>query len=401
MDQLSDNIRYIYKALNEAGAHSITDKQTLFVGGCVRDWLLKRAVSDFDMATIYTPQEVMTRLENAGAKAIPTGLDHGTVTAVYNGASVEITTLREDVSTDGRRATVSFTTDWKKDAARRDFTINTLLCDDNGNIYDPLGCGEDDLKAKRIAFVGAPQDRIQEDYLRILRYFRFLGLFPDTAPDPIALEACRRFSAHLSSLSQERITDEIFKMMAFENDAEVFRSMFENHVLRDFFTDDFNVISYQLFSRFLEVREGYIEAKLFFLARLTAQPVSHLTTYLSLSRAHKTKIQDILKAYAFLKNDKALLQHAIYKFGYSPTYAAAAALSAEQGDDDCVTKATSLAQWHVPILPLSGDDVLRAGIQKGCAVGQALSFIEKWWMQNDFQPDKQACFAHLDNFTAQ
>ncbi len=183
--------------------------ETRFVGGCVRDTLLGLEVSDVDLATRLQPQEVMQRLEAAGIKAVPTGLAHGTVTAVINGAPVEVTTLRRDVATDGRRATITYTEDWREDAARRDFTINALMADpESGEIHDYFG-GIDDLGARHVRFIGDPLVRIAEDHLRILRFFRFHARFGIGAPDKAGLAACAARANDLMALSRERIADEL------------------------------------------------------------------------------------------------------------------------------------------------------------------------------------------------
>jgi poly(A) polymerase len=187
---------------------------TRFVGGCVRDALLGLEQSDVDLATRLTPEEVVARLQAARIKAVPTGIAHGTITAVPAGSPVEVTTLRRDVSTDGRRATVAFTDDWKEDAARRDFTINALSADPvNGEVFDYFG-GLDDLAARRVRFIGDPLQRIAEDHLRILRFFRFHARFGAEAPDPEGLEACAARANDLMALSRERIADELLKLLA-------------------------------------------------------------------------------------------------------------------------------------------------------------------------------------------
>ncbi|HEY8191270.1 MAG TPA: CCA tRNA nucleotidyltransferase, partial [Alphaproteobacteria bacterium] len=205
----------------------------LFVGGCVRNALSGCAVDDVDIATIWTPQQTIEKLESVGIRAIPTGLEHGTVTAVADGVTFEITTLRRDVDTDGRRAVVAFTTDWSEDAARRDFTMNTLLADGAGNVYDPTGKGLADLKAGRVVFVGAPAQRIAEDYLRILRFFRFHALYGTDAPDEAGLAACGAASDKIIRLSRERITQEMFRIIGAPDPATTLQIMFENNVMRD------------------------------------------------------------------------------------------------------------------------------------------------------------------------
>ena len=166
--------------------------ETRYVGGCVRDTLLGLEVSDVDLATTIAPEEVIARLEAARIKAVPTGLAHGTITAVSGGAPVEVTTLRRDVSTDGRRATVAFTEDWREDAARRDFTINALSADPlSGEVFDYFG-GLADLEARKVRFIGEPLQRIAEDHLRILRFFRFHARFGEGAPDEAGWRPARR-----------------------------------------------------------------------------------------------------------------------------------------------------------------------------------------------------------------
>ncbi|MCH7958052.1 MAG: CCA tRNA nucleotidyltransferase, partial [Proteobacteria bacterium] len=183
-----------------------------FVGGCVRDAVLQRPVEDIDIATPEPPERVIALLGKAGIKAIPTGIEHGTVTAVIGEARFEITTLRVDVETDGRRAKVAFTDDWTADAARRDFTINTLSCTLAGDIYDPMG-GLDDLGRRRVRFVGNAEKRIEEDVLRLLRFFRMYAVYGRPPPDIEALAACRALAPRLPGLSGERVRDEVFRIL--------------------------------------------------------------------------------------------------------------------------------------------------------------------------------------------
>ena len=190
------------------------DGLTRYVGGAVRDELLQIPVNDIDFATRLRPDEVVARLEAARIKAVPTGIAHGTITAVADGQPAEITTLRADVSTDGRRATVEFSDDWQADAARRDFTINALYADPvTGEIFDYFS-GLDDIIARRVRFIGDPLQRIAEDHLRILRFFRFHARFGQGEPDAAALEACTARANDLMALSRERIADETIKTLA-------------------------------------------------------------------------------------------------------------------------------------------------------------------------------------------
>src|SRR3954469_12432553 len=201
------------------GALGAEAGETRYVGGCVRDTMLGLEVSDVDLATRLTPETVIDRLRKAGIKSVPTGLAHGTITAVIGGAPVEVPPLAPDAPPDGRRATIAYTEDWREDAARRDFTINALLADPkSGEIFDFFG-GQDDLAAGRVRFIGEPLSRIAEDHLRILRFFRFHARFGAGAPDRAALDACAGRANDLMALSRERIADELLKLLGLADPA--------------------------------------------------------------------------------------------------------------------------------------------------------------------------------------
>ncbi len=205
--------------------------QARYVGGAVRDTLLGIAVKDIDIATPLDPQEVMRRLKAHAIQVVPTGIEHGTVTAILSGSPVEITTLRHDVSTDGRRATVAFAQDWQEDAARRDFTINALYADpDSGEVFDYFG-GLDDLATRRVRFIGDARQRIREDHLRILRYFRFQARFGSQPADPEAEAACAELAATLKGLSRERIGMEMLNLLGLPDPAPTVARMAELGVL--------------------------------------------------------------------------------------------------------------------------------------------------------------------------
>ena len=219
---LLSNAPWMHWSALRAVVTALTDGDVAprIVGGAVRDTLLGLDVSDIDLATPLLPNDVIRRLEHAGIKAIPTGIDHGTITAVSQGRTFEITTLRRDVSTDGRRATVAFSDDWQEDAARRDFTINALYADPaSGEIYDYFG-GLADLEKRQVRFIGDADSRIAEDHLRILRFFRFHARFGQSPPDPDALAACAKAASSLKSLSRERIADEVMKLLALPSPLE-------------------------------------------------------------------------------------------------------------------------------------------------------------------------------------
>ena len=200
----------VFDALEAAGGPDCAR----FVGGSVRNALVGRPVDDFDIATRLKPEETMAALKRAGIKVVPTGLAHGTVTAVSGKKPYEITTLRRDVETDGRRAVVAFTDDWAEDAARRDFRLNALYADQTGAIFDPTGQGVADALSGRVVFVGDPRTRIEEDYLRILRFFRFYAWYGRSTPDSEGLAACTAHAEGLTRLSAERVSKELLKLLA-------------------------------------------------------------------------------------------------------------------------------------------------------------------------------------------
>ncbi|HYN39631.1 MAG TPA: CCA tRNA nucleotidyltransferase, partial [Rhodospirillales bacterium] len=216
--------RAVFDALAADGA------EVRFIGGCVRDSVLKRPVRDIDIALAVPPGDVMALLRRASIRVIPTGLDHGTVTAIVGGRPFEITTLRVDVETFGRRARVAFTDDWVADAARRDFTFNALSCTVDGDIYDYFD-GLEDLGHGRVRFVGDPSARIGEDVLRLLRFFRFYAHYGRPPPDPAALAACRAWAEKLPTLSGERVRVEIFRTLMAADPADVFELMQAHAVL--------------------------------------------------------------------------------------------------------------------------------------------------------------------------
>ncbi|MBT7756032.1 MAG: CCA tRNA nucleotidyltransferase, partial [Rhodospirillaceae bacterium] len=228
--------RALFAALGSAGA------TPRFVGGCVRDGLLGRSSSDLDIAIDQLPEDSMRLLEDSGIKVIPTGLKHGTITAIVDSQHFEVTALRVDVENFGRHAKVAFTDDWRLDAARRDFTINAIYADGDGQLYDPDG-GRDDLAAGRVRFVGNAAQRIVEDKLRILRFFRFFALFGRGAPDPDALAACAAAAPGIDGLSGERVRDEIFKLLAAPDPTPSLELMAGSGVLQHVLPDGFRLES--------------------------------------------------------------------------------------------------------------------------------------------------------------
>jgi poly(A) polymerase len=373
-----------------------------FVGGCVRNAVLGLAVRDVDIATTLTPPAVVAALEAAGLKAIPTGVEHGTITAVARGKPFEITTLRRDVETDGRRAVVAFTTDWAEDAARRDFRLNALYADAQGRIDDPTGAGLADARAGAVVFVGDAATRIREDALRIARYFRFLAWYGRGAPDPVALAACRDGRALLGGLSAERIGHEVMTLLAAPDPRPAVRLMAEAGVLALLVPQAADLARFESLVR-IEIETGLGEDALLRLAALLpGDPCvgETVAARLRLSNRQRGRLA------AALGHDPPLsaqmrpkrTRRAVYGLG-AAVFCDRAMLAWAAGDG--ARSAAWRAQlalaraWRRPTFPLTGEEVLAAGVAPGPAVGAALREVESWWIVNDFPDDKPALMARL------
>ena len=360
----------------------------LFVGGAVRNALLGVAVDDIDIATILKPEQVIAQCAAAEVKTIPTGIDHGTVTAVVNGKPFEITTLRKDLETDGRRAVVGFSNDWGEDARRRDFTMNTLLMNIDGEVFDPLGQGLDHLRARKVVFVGDPKQRIAEDYLRILRYFRFCALYGRGEMDEGALSACHAASSEIKTLSKERITQEFFKILSVDNPVSVLDIMFENNILTEL-----SKVGYD--SEFLthlctfqnNYSLGFLSARLLALVGLKAEGLTLFEEFLLIPKVFRRDIQAISQILLLpdLSNDHAV-KVAIYHHGRVPT---AQSLMIELANDRVMNGYAPAAldiiqNWDIPNFPISGEDLIKEGQKPGPALGAELQRREAEWIEKGF-----------------
>lgn len=389
------------KAVMAALQGSEKEPAALFVGGCVRNALMNRPVEDIDIATIRTPKEAIEKLSAAGIRTIPTGIEHGTVTAVANGKPFEITTLRRDVSTDGRRAVVAFTKDWEEDAQRRDFTMNTLLADEKGNIYDPTGRGLSDLRAGRVAFVGEPAQRIAEDYLRILRFFRFHASYGKGPPDLPGLVACAAAAEKISTLSRERITQEFFKILALESPVDILQIMRENKILHDVFQAGHDV---SVFNRLCSLQKQHKEpdvmARIVVLGGLKSSYLNILNRFFVFSREQSRMLGSLLTIGPGLKAvDEPAVKALIYRYGRSVAIQSVLLFCAQRNvaPDAFFARAKD---WSAPAMPVTGDDVMKKGVPAGPKVGAILSAIENWWIQNNFSPGRDACMKKLDELMA-
>ncbi len=385
--------RAVIAALTARGA------QVRFVGGCVRDALLGRPVTDVDIATPDEPGRVIELLETAGLKAVPTGVDHGTVTAVAFGRPFEITTLRHDVETYGRRARVAFTDDWTADAARRDFTFNAMSCSPEGRIHDPFG-GIADLRARRVRFVGRAEDRIREDVLRLLRFFRFYAHYGAPPPDPEALAAARSLAPLLPTLSGERIAAETLKLLAAPDPAPVMGLMREQGVLAHVLPEAQRIdrlarltaietalgLPLEPVRRLAAVLEGGPPSARAVALRLRLSNVDRDRLAQALSEPVPAPAQDgparralryRLPAQAF--RDRCLIAWA----------------GDEAADAAAWRELAAVADWQPPRFPLKARDALALGARPGPALGRLMREMEAWWIAGDFRADREACLGEL------
>jgi poly(A) polymerase len=368
-----------------------------FVGGCVRNALLGEPVADIDIATQLTPDQVEAAARAAGIGVHPTGIEHGTLTLVADHKPYEVTTLRRDVETDGRRATVAFTEDWTEDAERRDFRMNALYADSAGTVFDPTGGGLDDISARRIVFVGDAETRIREDYLRILRFFRFQAWYGRSAPDGVGLDACGRLRAGLAGISVERIWMETKKLLAAPLPMPAIHAMEASGVLAQLFPEARGIgLLEQLVD--LEAAEGLTpDPMLRFLSLFwrDAAAVHAVANRLKLSNDERHRLnwaaQDAwqLDVGAAAKDVRV----AIYRIG--PQAVKDRALLAWASDcADAWGDIIRLADtWPAPVMPLTGAHLLSLGRAAGPTLGQALRKAEELWISSDFQLDRDALAA--------
>ena len=386
----------VLEALAAGGA------QARFVGGSVRDALLGQRIGDIDIATPAPPERVIELLEKRSIKVVPTGLAHGTVTAITGRPPrhFEITTLRRDIETYGRRARVAFDADWAADAARRDFTINAIFLDPDGTVHDPVG-GLADLRARRVRFVGDPATRIAEDVLRILRYYRFEARFGAGVGDPKARAACRALAHLLPNLSAERVAQELMKLLETSDPVAALRMMGEDGVLSMILPK----------ARRLDRLRHIIAIepepdplrRLAALIEVDVPGAIALAERLHFSNAWRDRLHGLAPPWAIdPAADMAAQRGTLYRLG-AERYRDIALLLAAEGamSRDRLAELLALARnWTPPAFPLSGRDVTALGIPPGPRIGQLLDATHAWWEAGDFTADRAACLAHLKELVA-
>lgn len=370
------------------------------VGGAVRNALLGAPVKDVDIATTALPADVVRLAEAAGLGAVPTGIAHGTVTVIADRQPIEVTTLRRDVETDGRHARVSFTTDWRHDAERRDFTLNALYCDARGTVHDPLG-GYGDLLARTVRFIGDARARIREDYLRILRFFRFNAEYASGEPDGDGLAAAIEMAPGMAQLSAERVRAELLRLLGAPRASEIARVMADAGLFEPLIGTAGDTRS---LARLASI-EAALDREPDALLRLAALAgigtgAGHgaLAERLRLSNAEAERLhQAALPSQALDPSaDEKLARAFIYRFGaaaYRDGVLLAWARREARADDtsEWMRWRDRLAlpeRWTAPTLPVRGADLVSRGLAEGPAVGRILRAFEDWWVSHDFPRDE-------------
>lgn len=378
--------RAVMAALEAAGGSDCAR----FVGGCVRNALIGAPVADIDIATTLKPEETDRAIRAAGLKAVPTGIAHGTVTAVSERQPFEITTLRRDVSTDGRNATVAFTDDWAEDAARRDFRLNALYADREGQVFDPTGQGVADAAAGRIIFVGDPETRIGEDYLRILRFFRFFAWYGRGEPDRAALEACRALASGMTRLSAERVSKELMTLLAAPDPREAMAAMSAAGVLAQILPE---AAAGPAFGAAV-AQGGDPVIRLMTLLPSDERIVTEASARLRLPNSTRDRLAAAAVAapVVSLAMGDPEVRAAAYRFGARTVADALHRRWAETpaGAEDAQRLLTLVEGWRRPSMPVGGRELARLGVEPGPETGRVLKAFEDGWIADDFPSEGHA-----------
>lgn len=401
----------VVEALSAEGA------EVRFIGGCVRDAMLKRPIRDIDIALAEPPVRVIALLNAAGIKSIPTGIEHGTVTAVVNRVHFEITTLRVDVETDGRWAKVAYTDDWALDAARRDFTINALSCAPDGSVFDYFN-GLQDLSSGLIRFVGNPRDRIREDRLRLLRFFRFYAYFGQPPPDRRALEACREMAPGLHDLSGERIREEIFRTLMAAEPADVFLLMRSYGVLEHIIPEAGDVSRLRTMS--------WLDSRAIRMDSVEPEPVRRLAALMDtngagaeavgermkMSNQQKSRLVTLVRRpYAVTPEAGGpVIRKALHHLGPNLVrdlallnWAAELSVTArlpQEKTQAWIALLEETGAWIPRAFPLRGRDAMDLGIERGPRIGDLLGTVEAWWEEGDYRASREECLDFLKDLIA-
>jgi len=399
-------LQALFKALNRDGG------EARVVGGAVRNTLLGTKVSDVDLATTHLPQDTVRLANEAGFKPVPTGIEHGTITVVVQGHPFEVTTLRQDIETNGRHAKVAFGTDWKADAERRDFTINALYVTADGSVIDDVG-GLGDIESRTLRFIGDAEQRIREDYLRILRFFRFFAWYGSGRPEAEGLRASARLKDGLAQLSAERVWSELKKLLSAPDPSRALLWMRQAGVL--------NLILPESEKWGIDAIHGLVRTE----ADLGWQPdpllrlesiippdsvrMEEMGKRLKMSNAERARLEAWARADAVKPElSEQALKKTIYRGSKQAVLdrirlAYAAARADAVGSDDAMIRAGGFARlldatehYDAPVFPVTGSDLLALGIEKGPGLGETLRSLETFWIDSGFSLDRATLLDKLD-----
>lgn len=377
-----------------------------FVGGCVRDAIMGREVKDIDIATKLVPQETIKALKSAKIKYAPTGIEHGTISAIISERVIEITTLRQDVETDGRHANIAFTDDWLQDATRRDFTCNSLYCDIYGNLFEPIAGALSDCKNGIIRFVGNADARVKEDYLRIMRFFRFYAWFGKGEMDEGALLACAKHKNDIKNLSRERIWAEFEKLLNAPNPFFALSKMQEIGVLEIIlgFAPELNSLNNLI--GFDDVLQTKPEAFLRFMALFIDKEIDEnkIAHVFRLSNGQKSR----LKSYAKIRDEIGVneneisLKAKIYIHSKNVVKDASILAAAKINDIKLLQQYIKIIdEFAVPVFPIDGENLKALNIPTGPKFGKILKAVEAKWIESDFKLSREELLAQLENIKTQ
>ncbi len=384
-----------------------------FVGGCVRDAIAGRAIADIDIASTSPPKKTLSILNDAGINGIPTALKYGTITAIIDDTCYEITSLRRDRENYGRHALIEFTDNWFEDAKRRDFTFNAMSADRNGVLYDPFN-GREDLLSGSVKFIGCPNMRIQEDYLRILRYFRFFGSLSTSIPEPNIIKSCQDFSDNLHTLSGERIRDEMWKILSVHNVLSTLKVMDRAGILKKILPEFYNI---KLLSAILKITKGRKSisiTKNHSLQNLSAlivggprpEVIESIALRWKLSNKEKSRLARFVTPINPQQNNfNTYLFEELYEHGLEDIRSRIIINWAKELTNPGKNKNSysgfwsdimdRCEQWRAPQFPLNGRDVMSFGIAQGATVAHILNETKEWWINADFPMQRDVCLAKL------
>jgi poly(A) polymerase len=385
-------------------------EKTMIVGGAVRDWLSGIPVNDIDFASKLLPDESMKILLKAGYNVKPIGIDHGTITVFNNNKSYEITSLRKDIITDGRHARVIFEGSWEDDAYRRDFTINALYSDEYGSIIDPTGLGFKDLESKTLRFIGKPKTRIKEDYIRIIRYFRFFSKYSKNI-DKDSMESCIKYSKYLSIISGERILTELEKIFLEKDSKNIINILVEKNIMKALYSpslvNNFN-LEKSLLKKIISLLNTNKNRNSYAFILYT----SFIITLQNKKKYNSSKIvSSIVERFSLSNNDKNLLNRNITWISKNEiiTKKFIIKLWLDHGelfvselkeilsiiDNKKLKIFLSTFNNAPPIFPISGKDLKKIGMSEGKKIGQIINTTRDWWINNDCMPDKNNCISFI------